>query len=98
MEYHNQPESNIPTKDNTTTARKQRKAIYRRIIRWIWGLFLVGLVSILSLFFLLSFQLPSFEQLENPKLRIATEIYASDGVLLGKYYVENRTPVPYDSI
>jgi penicillin-binding protein 1A len=47
---------------------------------------------------MLSFDLPSFEELENPRSRIASSIYASDGEVLGKYYIENRTPVIYDSL
>ncbi|MDG1849946.1 MAG: transglycosylase domain-containing protein [Flavobacteriales bacterium] len=42
--------------------------------------------------------LPSFEELENPQQNLATEIYASDGVLLGKFFYENRTPVTYEEI
>jgi penicillin-binding protein 1A len=43
-------------------------------------------------------QLPSFEELENPEQNLATEIYASDGVLLGKFFYENRSPVTYDDL
>ena len=32
--------------------------------------------------------LPSFEQLENPKSNLATEIISSDGVVLGKYFLK----------
>ena len=39
--------------------------------------------------------LPSFEQLENPKSNLATEIISSDGVVLGKYFFENRSNVKY---
>jgi len=42
--------------------------------------------------------LPSFEELENPQQNLATEIYASDGVLLGKFFYENRSPVIYDQL
>ena len=35
--------------------------------------------------------MPSFEELENPKTNLATEIYSYDGELLGKYYIENRS-------
>lgn len=35
--------------------------------------------------------LPSFEELENPKSSLASEIYSADGVLIGKYYFENRS-------
>lgn len=36
-------------------------------------------------------KMPSFEELENPSTNLASEIYAADGVLLGNYYVENRS-------
>lgn len=36
-------------------------------------------------------EMPSFEELENPSTNLASEIYAADGVLLGNYYVENRS-------
>jgi penicillin-binding protein 1A len=39
--------------------------------------------------------LPSFEELENPKTNLATEIYSSDNKLIGTYYVENRSNVEY---
>jgi penicillin-binding protein 1A len=43
-------------------------------------------------------ELPTFEELENPKSFIATEVFAADGYLLGKYYSKNRTPVGYKDI
>ena len=33
-------------------------------------------------------ELPSFEQLENPKNNLATEIISEDGIVLGKYFFE----------
>lgn len=41
---------------------------------------------------------PSLDDIRNPKTAAASEIYSADGVLLGKYFSENRSPVPYDSI
>src|SRR4051812_14987125 len=41
---------------------------------------------------------PDYENLENPTSDQASEVYSSDGVLLGKYYRENRSPVPYEEI
>ncbi len=35
--------------------------------------------------------LPSFEELENPKSNLATEVISSDNVMLGKYYYQNRS-------
>lgn len=42
--------------------------------------------------------LPSIEQLENPDTAIASEVRSRDGVVLDKYYTENRTWVRYDNI
>lgn len=41
---------------------------------------------------------PSIEQIIHPKNPAASEIYSADGKLLGKFFNENRSPVPYDSI
>jgi len=42
--------------------------------------------------------MPSFEDLENPNSNLATEIISSDGVVLGKFYNENRTAVKYKDL
>lgn len=61
----------------------------------IWGpfLFLFLLISLIS--FELFFDLPSVEELQNPKSNLATVIYSSDLKTLGKYYSENRVNVKY---
>jgi penicillin-binding protein 1A len=41
---------------------------------------------------------PSLAELEKPKMAVASEIYSADGVLLGKYYRENRSPTEYKGI
>ena len=46
----------------------------------------------------LIWELPSFEELENPKSVLATEIYTSDLEVLGKFYIENRTFVPFGQL
>jgi penicillin-binding protein 1A len=43
-------------------------------------------------------KLPGFQELENPKTNLATEIYSSDQVLLGKYFKENRTIVDFKEV
>jgi len=42
--------------------------------------------------------MPSFEDLENPESNVATEIISADGVTLGKFYNENRTPIKYQDL
>jgi penicillin-binding protein 1A len=37
--------------------------------------------------------MPSVEDLQNPKVAQSSEIYTADGIMIGKFYTENRTPV-----
>lgn len=43
-------------------------------------------------------EIPSFEELENPKSNMATELISEDGVILATYHVENRMFVKYDEL
>ncbi len=42
--------------------------------------------------------IPSFEELENPKSNTATQVISEDGVLLGTFHIENRSNVTYDEL
>jgi penicillin-binding protein 1A len=42
--------------------------------------------------------MPDFSELENPHTNLASEIYSSDGKLLGTYFIENRSNVTYRQI
>jgi penicillin-binding protein 1A len=78
----------------------------KRIIRIIWISSAVGFV--LLLFFIVSVgfnlfglfgEFPGLDVLANPKSAVASEVYSSDGKLLGKYYYNfNRTPVEYGEL
>ncbi len=72
---------------------------YKTIVKWMWRLTFAGIIATILLFIILSFtNLPSVEQLENPKSELATQIFAEDGKVLGRYYTENRVPVTYDQL
>lgn len=43
-------------------------------------------------------KMPSLEDLENPEADLASEVYTSDGKLMGKYYAENRSEIKYSQI
>jgi len=43
-------------------------------------------------------KLPSFRDLENPKSNLASEVISSDDVILGTYFIQNRSNVRYDEI
>ncbi len=67
-----------------------------------WKLFFYSLGIFIFFFFLASWgffgSMPSFEDLENPESNLATEIISSDGVTIGKFYNENRTPIKYQDL
>ncbi len=43
-------------------------------------------------------ELPTFEDLENPKSALATEIISEDNVVLGKFYLQNRSFTKYEEL
>jgi penicillin-binding protein 1A len=75
---------------------------FRKYIKWFWMLFAGGLVAVILLFLLASWnvfgELPTFEELENPESNLATKITSVDGQQLGTYFNENRTPIKYEDL
>ena len=60
-----------------------------------WAAFVVFLIALnLGVFG----KLPSLAELENPSMLSSSEIYGSDGTLMGKYYTKDRTNVKYSDI
>ncbi len=41
---------------------------------------------------------PGWLEISQHKTSVASEIYSADGVMIGKFYNENRTPVEYDDV
>ena len=74
----------------------------KRSVKILWRLFLGGLIFIILLFVCANFglfgKMPSVAELENPEADLASEIISADGVLMGKYYTENRSEVKYQEI
>lgn len=73
------------------------KAIYITLISVLLAVVLY-LISVNYNLFGLFGSMPSLEILENPKSEVASEIFSSDGEVLGKYFKENRSPVEYEQI
>ena len=72
-----------------------------KTITAIWSFFAFIIVYCFAVYFNLFWlfgKSPSISDILNPKTAAASEIYSADGKLLGKYFNENRSPVPYDSI
>jgi len=70
--------------------------------KFLWKLFFAGIICFGLLIVAINFGLlgymPSIRELENPSSAVASEVYAIDGSLLGKYYIQNRTPSKYEEI
>ncbi len=69
-------------------------------IKWLWLIALLPLLMLLCFILYLTFfaNLPSLEELENPRSNLASEIISSDQKVIGKYYIENRTNVSFEHI
>jgi penicillin-binding protein 1A len=76
----------------------------KKSVRIFWRIFLFGFLSFILLLVLANFgvfgKMPSLKDLENPSMLQSSEVYAEDGTLMGKYYVENgnRSNVSYKDI
>ena len=73
-----------------------------KYLKWFWGLFIGGIILAILPFYFASLgvlgYMPTFEDLENPEKDLASEVISIDGKTLGKYAVENRTPVKFKEI
>ena len=81
---------------------KKSKIKKSTIIKLLWGI--VGFPFALLLVLILLIQLgvfgpmPTFEDLENPKSKLSTEIISGDGVVIGTFHIENRSYTAYEDL
>lgn len=84
--------------------KKSSGGLVGKTIRWLWIVFAAGVLACGAILFSISKgwigNMPSFEELENPIDKFATQIISADGVLLGtfSYSRENRVWVDYDEL
>ncbi|WP_443939086.1 transglycosylase domain-containing protein [Pedobacter sp. MW01-1-1] len=77
---------------------KEIKNKYLRYIS-IFIFFIIIFFSALQINFLWLFGYsPNYRDIKAPTLRVGSELYTSDGKLIGRYFKENRTPVNYNEI
>ena len=63
-----------------------------------FALFFIFMLAVDANLFWLFGKSPSLSMLEHPMYSEASLIYSSDNVLIGKYFQENRSAVPYEDI
>ena len=75
-----------------------------KAVRIFWILFFTGLLAFVALIAMIAWgvfgKLPSLQELENPSLVLASEVYADNGSSMGKYYTAkgNRIHADYNAI
>ena len=62
------------------------------------ALLMLGFLLFLIVYVGFTGPVPSSEELQEIKNPVSTEVYANDGRLLGRYYIENRSNVSFDQI
>ncbi len=87
---------------NKTENKSGKKRKWFNYITKFWLLYLLsfGLVILFFYGIVTGFfgEMPTFQQLENPKSNLASEVFSSDGHVLGTYFIENRSNVTYRQI
>ncbi len=75
-------------------------AVKKKIVKWFWILFSFpillagGLIALVWAFA----DIPSFEDLENPDSKLATQVIAEDGEILTTFHIENRSYVTFGEL
>ncbi|RAI99429.1 penicillin-binding protein 1A [Chitinophaga skermanii] len=74
----------------------------KKSVKILWLTVLGGLGLFLIILLLINFRIignmPSMEELENPRAALASEVLADDGTVMGKYYQVDRSNVEYNDI
>ena len=72
----------------------------KKIVKWFWTLITCGIAMVAGLLVLVWMfaDIPSFEELENPDSKLATQVIAEDGEILTTFHIENRSYVTYDEL
>ncbi|MBR5611466.1 MAG: transglycosylase domain-containing protein [Bacteroidales bacterium] len=72
----------------------------KKWIKWMWILVFSPFAALfLFIFFVGLFaEIPSFEELENPKSKLATELISEDGAVINTYHIENRSYVKFKDL
>lgn len=80
--------------------KRNQKRIKR--FKWLLGIFTTFLIGLFGFYMSVYWEfwepLPSKDQLSDIRQSEATEIYATQGELLGKYFIFDRQPIPYEEI
>lgn len=84
-----------------STSPKKRKPFFNYVFK-LWAIWIMMLAFVFLLFFGVVREwfgpMPTFTELENPESNLASEVYSSDGEILGTYFIENRSNISYREV
>lgn len=87
---------------NSFMAQEGKRKFATRFIRVFWWIVGGGVFLVVLLFVLIAVgafgPMPSFEELENPRSNMASEVLAEDQTVLGSYYIQNRSFVSREDL
>ncbi len=79
--------------------KKGRNRGWKKWVKFIWTGLVAAVLGIAALFFAVSQgflgEMPEVQELDNPDIYVASEIYSADDVLLGKFEKEKTQPVTF---
>ncbi len=91
-----------PSPTKKRTKKKKAPSWKSRIFKLVLALFLIGILGCFGLFGMVYLglfgPLPSADELSNLSRANASEVYSSDGMLLGKYFRVNRSDAQFEEI
>lgn len=72
----------------------------KKIVKWFWILVTAPFALVLLALLLVGAfaRIPSFEELEHPDNKLATQVLSDNGEVLATFHIENRTYVSYDEL
>ncbi|MBC8320487.1 MAG: transglycosylase domain-containing protein [Bacteroidetes bacterium] len=81
--------------------KTEKNKLFNHVVKlWLYWFLLIAIVVVFFYGVIAEWfgHMPTFEELENPKSSLASEVYSSDGELLGTYFIENRSKISYRDI
>lgn len=74
----------------------------KKSVKILWRVFFIGFCAAIVLILFADWgllgKMPSIEELQNPSASMASQVYADDGTLMGKFYLQDRVNVEYKDI
>ncbi|MDE3236344.1 MAG: transglycosylase domain-containing protein [Bacteroidota bacterium] len=73
-----------------------------KAVKYFWRTFFIGIGAFILFLLLCNWgafgKMPSIDDIQNPSASLSSQVYAQDGMLMGKFYLEDRVNVEFKDI